>query len=536
MASSVIEGSVTGAEATRKYRFWVEWSSTPNASAGASYLRVKAYVQRTDGYAASAWNNNVSASQKTLVVDGTPYHSAHNGIDTRNSQKVLIAEVEKTISHNANGYRTVNISASFPKVVDNLTGGTLSGQAVLDYIDMSAPTLNATVTGTTATSVTLQVNSNAALSDIQYRVIGVSGWVSVGAGSSKTFTITGLSPNTTYRFELWGRKQSNSKEIYKTVSAKTGITPITAISFENKYKVSVGKTLICPPKLTPQNASVKTLRYTSSNPSVAELQSETGTFCTLLARSTGSVVITAKATDGSGVTGTCEIEVIQPVTGIQVTSNQLMLPVGGSAQIAYTVLPNNATNKNVTITSSDTSVVTVSGTVAVGQANGVATLTLTTEDGGYTAVVQVVVQGDYTWYDYPVPIDILNAEDVRNFHSDMTVLRGLILLRGESLPAFAEVDAQTNTPYRSIRALLQAVEDNLEILNSTPYGSAYYGAHITFAKYAPNKQQIFRWQQSINDMHNILKGDARMWQTLRLADGYPTIDGKKILIRGDYVE
>lgn len=105
-----------------------------------------------------------------------------------------------------------------------------------------------------------------------------------------------------------------------------------------------------------------------------------------------------------------------------IVSLRLTLPVGGSAQIAYTVLPNDATNKNVTITSSDTSVVTVSGTVAVGQANGIATLTLTTENGGYTAVVQVVVQGDYTWYDYPVPLDILNAEDVQHLCSNMDVL------------------------------------------------------------------------------------------------------------------
>lgn len=535
MASSVIEGSVTGKDATRKYRFWVEWSSTPNASAGTSYLRVRAYLQRRTNSAESAYNLGVPDYQKKLVVDGKTCKSSSDGIDTRNFQKVLIAEFGDNISHNANGYRTVNISASFPRVASSLTGGTLSGQAALDYIDMSAPTLNVTVTGTTATSVTLQVTSNAVLSDMQYRVIGVSGWVSVGAGSSKTFTITGLSPNTTYSFELWGRKQSNSKEIYKTISVKTSITPITAISLYD-YSVSVGSTLTCTPTITPTGASVKSLKYTSSNPSVAELQSETGTVFTLLARNVGTSVITATATDGSGVSGTCTITVKQPVTGIRVASNRLVLPVGGSAQIAYTVLPNDATNKNVTITSSDTSVVTVSGTVAVGQANGVATLTLTTEDGKYQTFVQVAVQGDYTWYDYPVPLDILNAEDVRHFHSDMTVLRGLILLRGESLPAFAEVDAQTNTPYRSMRTLLQSVEDNLEILNSTPYRSAYYGEHITFAKYAPNKQQIFRWQQSINDMHNILKGNVGMWQTLRLTDGYPTIDGKKILIRGDYVE
>ena len=99
MASGVINGTVTGSSAD-KYKFWVEWTSTPNVSAGTSYMRAKAYLQRTDGYAASAWNNDISASQKKLVADGISYYSTQNGIDTRNSKKVLIAEAEKTIVHN----------------------------------------------------------------------------------------------------------------------------------------------------------------------------------------------------------------------------------------------------------------------------------------------------------------------------------------------------------------------------------------------------------------------------------------------------
>lgn len=534
MASGIIYGSVTGGSAD-KFRFWAEWNSTPISAAGASKMYVKAYVQRTDGYAASSWNNDVPASQKKLVVDGTAYYSAVNGIDTRNSQKALIASAETTIAHDSNGYKTVTISASFPRVASALTGGTLSGYATLDYIDVSAPKLTAAIANTTATSVTLQVKSDSELSDVQYRTIGISSWFSVGGGNDKTIRITGLSPNTTYSFEIWGKKKSNGKETYKTVSGKTGVTPISAISFHN-YTVSIGKDLICVPVITPTDASVKSLKYTSSNPSVAELQNETGTVCNLFARRVGTSIITATATDGSGVTGVCTITVTQPVTGVQVATSSLGLPVGGSAQITYTVFPNNATNKTVKITSSDNYVVTVSGNIAVGVANGVATITLTTEDGGYEAIVQVTVQGDYTWYDYPAPLDILNAEDVQNIHADMSVLRGLILLRGDTVSTFTEVDAHTNTPYRSMRSLLQSVEDNLTILNNTQYFSAYYREHVEYGAYAPNKQQIFRWLQIINDMHNILTGKTGMWQTLRCTDGYPTINGKRLIIRGDTIE
>lgn len=533
MASGVINGSVTGGSAN-KYRFWVEWSSQQNVAAGTSVVWAYAYVQRTDGYAASAWNNDVAASQKRITIDGTTWSSPNKGIDTRNSAKVLIASGSKTIAHNSDGWKTIGISASFPRVASSLTGGSLSGSVSLGYIDMKPPTLTVTVTGSTTTSVTLRVASNATLSDIQYRVIGLRGWVSVGSGTSKTITVTGLSPNTTYSFEIWGRKQSNSKEAYKTVSGKTSITPITAITLQSDT-LSVGQSKAYTPTITPAGASVKSLAYKSSNPAVAVLQSEKGTSYTVLAKSVGTTTITATATDGSGCTGTCTITVTQPVIGVQIATDNIALPVGGSAQIAYTVLPNNATNKAVTIQSSDTSVAEVSGSTVVGVANGVTTVTITTLDGGYTATVQVTVQGSFVWYDYPAPLDVLNAVDVQHISSNMNVLRGLVLLTGEEVGDFDAVDAQVNTPYRSMRGLLQGIENNLDVLNATPYFSAYYGAPVTVGLYASDKQDIWRWLRIINDMYAILSGKVGMWQTLLCSDGYPTIGGKRIIVRGDFV-
>lgn len=532
MASGRINGVVTGDDASRKYQFWVEWSSQPNVANGTSVVQANAYVQRTDGYSASAYNNDISAGSKRLTIDGTAYTSGSNGIDTRNGRKVLIASGSKTVTHNANGYRNVTITASFPRVASSLTGGSLSGTVSLGYIDMSAPTLTVTVTGSTPTSVTLRVTSNAALSDIQYRVIGLRGWVSVGAGSGKTITVTGLSPNTAYSFELWGKKQSNGKEAYKTVTGKTGITRVTGITLQSDT-LSVGEKKSYTPVIIPSGASIRALTYKSSNPSVAVLQTETGENYTVLAKSVGTTTITATATDGSGCTGTCTITVTQPVTGIQVATDNIALPVGGSAQIAYTILPSNATDKAVTIQSIDTSVAEVSGDTVVGVANGVATVTITTLDGGYTATVQVTVQGSFVWYDYPAPLDVLNAVDVQHISSNMNVLRGLVLLTGEEVGDFEAVDARVNTPYRSMRGVLQAVENNLTALNNTPYKSGYYGDHVTVGEYATDRAGIWRWLLIINDIYHILAGDVPMWQALLCTDGYPTIDGEHILVRGE---
>ena len=80
------------------------------------------------------------------------------------------------------------------------------------------------------------------------------------------------------------------------------------------------------------------------------------------------------------------------VTGVTLDKTTLSLTEGESATLTATVAPADATNKAVTFTSSDTSVVTVdnNGKVTAVKA-GSATITVTTADGGKTATCAVTV-------------------------------------------------------------------------------------------------------------------------------------------------
>ena len=81
-----------------------------------------------------------------------------------------------------------------------------------------------------------------------------------------------------------------------------------------------------------------------------------------------------------------------PVTGVKLNKETLELFTDGSETLTATVEPGNATNKNVTWSSSDETIATVdnNGTVtAVGA--GEATITVTTEDGTFTATCKVTV-------------------------------------------------------------------------------------------------------------------------------------------------
>ncbi|CAH1192956.1 hypothetical protein PAECIP111891_00466 [Paenibacillus allorhizoplanae] len=90
-----------------------------------------------------------------------------------------------------------------------------------------------------------------------------------------------------------------------------------------------------------------------------------------------------------------------PVTGVQLDKVQVSLKEGQSAELVATLLPENATNKNVTWASSNDTVakVEVKDGKAVVSAlkEGAADITVTTVSGNYTAVSKITVQkGDDT--------------------------------------------------------------------------------------------------------------------------------------------
>jgi uncharacterized protein (TIGR02145 family) len=73
------------------------------------------------------------------------------------------------------------------------------------------------------------------------------------------------------------------------------------------------------------------------------------------------------------------------VTGVTLNQTTVMLAPGETITLVATVEPEKASNKAVTWESSDTSVATVNNGLVTTKKEGEATITVTTEDGGYTA-------------------------------------------------------------------------------------------------------------------------------------------------------
>lgn len=171
-------------------------------------------------------------------------------------------------------------------------------------------------------------------------------------------------------------------------------TKVTGVSVTPASStITVGKTLALTANIIPTNAANKGVKWTSSDPSVATV-SENGVVTGVKA---GTATITVTTDDG-GKTATSKITVSaekvsgESVTGVTLSPASATVAVGKSVTLSPNVLPSNASNKQVTWTSSDPSVATVSANgVVKGIKPGTATITVRTADGGYTAAAAVTV-------------------------------------------------------------------------------------------------------------------------------------------------
>lgn len=171
------------------------------------------------------------------------------------------------------------------------------------------------------------------------------------------------------------------------------MTLVTSVTLnKSTLSMSVGGTSTLTATVAPSNATDKTLTWTSSNTSVATV-TQAGK---VTAVGAGTCTIRATANDGSGKYGSCAVTVSQStvsVTGVSLDKSSTTMSAGETKQLTATVYPANATNKTVTWSSSDTSVATVSSSgLVTAVAAGLATITVTTSDGGYTATCGVTVR------------------------------------------------------------------------------------------------------------------------------------------------
>ncbi len=131
--------------------------------------------------------------------------------------------------------------------------------------------------------------------------------------------------------------------------------------------------------ILPENASNKKVEWTTSDETIVSV-SKRGV---VKAESIGEAIITATATDGSGMFATCRV-IVKPIlaTSIEITPSTIEAEEGTEVQLTIIINPENATNKDIIWTSSEKSIATVdeNGLVNILK-EGLAEISATTTDG-----------------------------------------------------------------------------------------------------------------------------------------------------------
>lgn len=169
------------------------------------------------------------------------------------------------------------------------------------------------------------------------------------------------------------------------------VVSVTGVTLnKTSTSIQVGGTETLTATVSPKDAANKKVTWKSSNAAIASVDAN-GKVTGVKA---GEATITVTTEDG-GKTATCKVTVSDKeikVTGVKLNKSETSLLVGGNETLTATVLPEDATNQNVTWKSDKPEIATVDANGKVTAVKvGEATITVTTEDGGKTATCKVTV-------------------------------------------------------------------------------------------------------------------------------------------------
>lgn len=159
------------------------------------------------------------------------------------------------------------------------------------------------------------------------------------------------------------------------------VVPASAVASSLRMNVSSvtiqpGGTYQLTAIVTPSGAAAK-LHWSSDNTSVVTVN-QNGV---VTGKSAGTATITCKAADGSGLSASCVVTVAKMITGITLSASSVTIYTGASQTVTATITPSDATTKDLSWSSSNTSVATVNNGVISGKSAGTAIVTCIAKDG-----------------------------------------------------------------------------------------------------------------------------------------------------------
>ncbi|GMK39339.1 hypothetical protein PCCS19_23930 [Paenibacillus sp. CCS19] len=316
-------------------------------------------------------------SNGTLVATIAPANATNKGV-TWSSDNTNVATVANGVVTPV-GVGTAHITV---KTVDGdyTATSTITVTTAATGVTLDQPTMHLFTGGANGTLVATVAPSNATNKNVTWSSDNTS------VATVVTGVVTPVSAGTAHI------TVTTADGSFTAISTITVTTPVTGVTLDHAalhlFKGGADGTLT--PVFAPANATNKKVTWSSDDTSVATVVDGV---VTPVGAGTAHITVT---TEDGGYTATSTITVTTPVTGVKLDRTTLGLTLGGSADtLKATITPADATNSNLTWSSSDPTVATVADGVITPAAVGTTTITVTTADGGFTATSQVTVSYPY---------------------------------------------------------------------------------------------------------------------------------------------
>ena len=212
-------------------------------------------------------------------------------------------------------------------------------------------------------------------------------------GDGTTFSVIQLAPVAAY----------SGSGIYKTLKVVVSNTMVQAESINvssESQEVYAGETLQLTASILPENSTYKTVKWTSSDESIATVDANGLVTGIVNDKVNANVTITATTLDGSNVTGSIELTVKQIVQPQEITidqtysveNNYLFAIADKKVELDFTTVPAECTLSLIEWKSSDETIATVENGVVTFNQSGIfgdVTITATCPETGNSSDIKL---------------------------------------------------------------------------------------------------------------------------------------------------
>lgn len=194
-----------GKTGSRPYGVLTVTETSTNTTNNTSTLSISLVLKRPYSISSSA------TKKASCTINGTTYN--WSGSIGGSGDKTLISKTQ-TVTHNDDGSKTISLSAS---ITLNITWsgtyvGTISGSGSMTLTQIPRyATSNQSLASKTETSISINWSSNATIDYIWYSTNNGSSWTGINNpdGANGSYTINGLSADTTYQIKTRVRRKDN---------------------------------------------------------------------------------------------------------------------------------------------------------------------------------------------------------------------------------------------------------------------------------------------------------------------------------------